>query len=188
MINAGLSGSLEIGSGGGGGQASAALEAPWPAFRFQLEFSRVRLPDAPDRGQGDDQPLVCQGAFSEVSGLEASHEPKLIREGGRAWGGHQRAGNVSFATVVLKRGMTRSRDLWTWFFSTLHGEQGPAWGERLDVVIELQGADGQPRLRWKLARALPIKFKAADLHAAGTELAIEELHLVHEGLSAELPT
>jgi hypothetical protein len=29
---------------------------------------------------------------------------------------------------------------------------------------------------------MPVKFKFADLNAKGTEVGIEELHLVHEGL------
>ena len=37
-------------------------------------------------------------------------------------------------------------------------------------------------MRWALRRALPVKFKAADLDARGTEIGIEELHLAHEGL------
>jgi phage tail-like protein len=35
---------------------------------------------------------------------------------------------------------------------------------------------------WHLDRALPVKFKSSDLNARGAEIAIEELHLVHEGL------
>jgi phage tail-like protein len=169
-------------------------EAPWSAFRFQVEFVRESLTSTSNPssqgGSGSPAPFVCQGAFSEVGGLEATHEPKFIREGGLNYGGHQRPGQVTFATVVLKRGMTSSRDLWTWFFNTFHGEvdvakksSGPAWGERLNVYIRLQGADGLTRLCWKLDRALPVKFRASDLHGAGTELAIEELHLAHEGLS-----
>jgi phage tail-like protein len=38
-------------------------------------------------------------------------------------------------------------------------------------------------LSWKLEKALPVKFKAADLNAKNTEIGIEELHLAHEGLS-----
>jgi phage tail-like protein len=174
--------SLEFSLGGAGASASGNVaEAPWPAFRYHLEFARESL----GSGGGSAAISVCHGAFSEVNGLEATHEPKFIREGGLAYGGHQRAGNVSFATVVLKRGMTSSRDLWTWFFNTVQGSSGPAWGERLSVTISLQGADGRTRLRWRLARALPVKFRAGDLHGAGTELAVEELHLAHEGLSAE---
>ena len=174
--------SVNLGLGG-----PASVEAPWPAFRYHLEFARESMSSGGAQGgkDGSAAPAICQGAFSEVNGLEATHEPKFIREGGLAYRGHQRAGNVSFATVVLKRGMTSSRDLWTWFFNTVQGSAGPAWGERLSVTINLQGADGRTRLRWRLARALPVKFRASDLHGAGTELAIEELHLAHEGLTAE---
>lgn len=189
MISAGVNVNFSLGGPGGGG---ATDDAPWPAFRFHLEFVRVSLTGAANQsqqgGSGAATPLLCQGAFSEVSGLEATHEPRLIREGGLIYGGHQRPGNVSFATVILKRGMTSSRDLWTWFFNTVQGSgqaSGPAWGERLTVYINVQGADGRTRLRWKLARALPVKFHASDLHGAGTDLAIEELHLAHEGLTAE---
>ncbi len=175
--------------GGPDSGAGAQEEAPWPAFRFHLEFMRVAVAggssESSQGGTASASPLVCQGAFSEVSGLEATHEPKLIREGGLIYGGHQRPGNVSFATVVLKRGMTSSRDMWTWFFNTVQGSNGPAWGERLTVLIKVQGTDGRTRLCWKLDRALPVKFRASDLHGAGTELAIEELHLAHEGLTVQ---
>jgi phage tail-like protein len=161
-------------------------EAPWSAFRFHLEFVRESLTSTSNSssqgGSGSAAPMVCQGAFSEVTGLEATQEPKFIREGGLNYGGHQRPGQVTFATVVLKRGMTSSRDLWTWFFNTVQGSSGPAWGERLTVYIKLQGADGRDVLCWQLDRAMPVKFRASDLHGAGTELAIEELHLAHEGL------
>lgn len=181
--------SVNFSLGGPDNTVDSKDEAPWPAFRFHLEFVRESLTNASSAsaqgGSGAATPLVCQGAFSEVSGLEATHEPKFIREGGLIYGGHQRPGHVSFATVVLKRGMTSSRDLWTWFFNTVQGRNGPAWGERLTVFINVQGADGRTRLRWKLDRAMPVKFRASDLHGAGTELAIEELHLAHEGLSAE---
>ena len=181
--------SVNFSLGGPDSSGGSKDEAPWPAFRFHLEFVRESLTSASSSsgqgGSGSAAPLVCQGAFSEISGLEATHEPKLIREGGLIYGGHQRPGNVSFATVVLKRGMTSSRDLWTWFFNTVQGTSGPAWGERLTVFINVQGSDGRTRLRWKIDRALPVKFRASDLHGAGTELAIEELHLAHEGLTAE---
>jgi len=42
-------------------------------------------------------------------------EVKVIKEGGRNYGVIQRSGLVTFATVVLKRGMTTTRDLYKWF-------------------------------------------------------------------------
>ncbi len=48
-------------------------------------------------------------------------EPKVIKAGGANYGAAQRVGPVSFATVVLKRGMTSTRDLWNWFANVAGG-------------------------------------------------------------------
>jgi phage tail-like protein len=40
----------------------------------------------------------------------------------------------------------------------------------------------QPLLTWKLQQVLPTKFKGPDLSSTASQVAIEELHLVHEGL------
>jgi phage tail-like protein len=121
---------------------------------------------------------LCRGAFSECTGLEATMEPKVIKVGGSNYGAVQRAGQVSFATVVLKRGMTDTRDLWNWFASVAGG----AYAYRLHVEIEMRNSADQAVVAWALRRALPVKFKAADLNAKGSEIGIEELHLAHEGL------
>jgi phage tail-like protein len=39
---------------------------------------------------------------------------------------------------------------------------------------------------WKMRKALPTRFKAADLNAKATEVGVEELQFVHEGLSLDL--
>jgi len=107
-------------------------------------------------------------------------EPKAIKEGGRNYGTAERAGPITFATVVLKRGISKNRNLWQIFNSVSSGMYAP----RLQVVISLLDGDGHTIMGWQLARAMPIKFKFADLNAKGTEVGIEELHLVHEGLSS----
>jgi len=151
------------------------LLPPLQVFRFNLSFARASLPGAPADGGSED---VCSGAFAECSGLEATMEPKVIKSGGRNYGAAQRVGPVSFATVVLRRGMTSTRDLWDWFARVAGG----ASALRLDVRIDMLDGSGEPVLAWVLERALPVKFKAADLNARGTEIGIEELHLAHEGL------
>jgi phage tail-like protein len=122
-------------------------------------------------------PLV-EGAFAEVSGLEATMEAKTIREGGLNHRSHQRVGQVSHATVVLRRGVTRARDLSRWFDLLASGH----YAGRLTVAIELRDGQGGRLMSFRLLRALPVKFKAADLNARATEVGIEEVHLVHEGL------
>ncbi|HJZ83076.1 MAG TPA: phage tail protein [Pyrinomonadaceae bacterium] len=149
---------------------------PLHVFRFQVEFEVDPLSN-----QGGGGPVeICSGAFAECTGLEATMEPKVIKEGGRNYGPVQRAGQVTFATVILKRGMTSTRHLWRWFEAVT---RGGGYAHRLAVKVTMMNSAGKPMVSWKLEKAMPIKFKAADLNAKGTEVGIEELHLAHEGLS-----
>jgi phage tail-like protein len=157
--------------------------APLQVFRFLVEFSQVSI--------ANDNPgsevKICRGAFAECTGLEATMEPKVIKEGGRNYGAAQRAGQTTFATVVLKRGIGEA-DLWQVFNAVATGMFAP----RLQVTITVFNPDktGTPKavLAWQLTRAMPIKYKFADLNARGTEVGIEELHLAHEGLWSTAPT
>ena len=148
---------------------------PFPLFRFRVEFRR----------QDGKAVTLAHGAFAECTGLEATMEPKVIKAGGANYGAFQRVGRVTFATVILKRGITENRDLWKWF--SYVNERGKA-AFRMDVTISIfdrtaeRGA-GTPRLRVKLLRAMPVKFRSGDLNARATEVGIEELHLAHEGLT-----
>jgi phage tail-like protein len=151
-------------------------DSPFAAFRFQVNFL-----DAGSRVS------VARGAFSECSGLEASMEPKVIKAGGQNYGPTQRVGAVSFASVVLKRGLTRNWDLWRWFSKVALG----AYAYRLDAEITILGPGAEasgPRFVWRLQRCLPTKFKAPDLDAVSEQIAIEELHLAHEGLTLTEPS
>lgn len=163
--------------------APPPLEAPLHVFRFGLAFAPALTEKGSDGGGA-----TADVGFAECTGLEATMEPKVIKEGGRNYGAIQRAGPVTFATVILKRGLVRSLALWEWF--TAATSQG-SYGVRRDVTITLNGAKPgtrayEPVMTWELKRALPIKFKAADLNARGTEVGIEELQLAHEGLRVTL--
>lgn len=157
---------------------AAANSAPLQVFRFFVEFAQVSI--------ADDNPgsamSVCNGAFAECTGLEATMEAKVIKEGGRNYGAAQRVGGTTFATVVLKRGIGHP-DLFQVFNAVTTGMFAP----RLQVKITVFGPDGTGVLAWKLDRAMPVKFKFADLNARGAEVGIEELHLVHEGLWSTSP-
>ena len=52
------------------------------------------------------------------------------------------------------------------------------------MVISLLDGNGNTIMGWQLDRVMPIKYKFADFNAKGMEVGIEELHLVHEGLSS----
>jgi phage tail-like protein len=150
--------------------------APLHVFRFQVDFQTDYLASTAPGDPVD----ICAGAFSECTGLEATMEPKVIKQGGGNYGVAQRAGPVTFATVVLKRGISTNRNLWEVFNAVAFGQ----FAARLQVTITVLDQSSKPVIAWQLDRAMPVKFKFADLNAKGTEVGIEELHLVHEGLSS----
>lgn len=156
----------------------ADSDPPFGNFRFRVAFFENPLGT---QAAGAKQ-SVADGAFSECTGLEATMEPKVVKEGGRNYGANQRSGPVSFATIVLRRGITRNLDLWSWF-NRVAATGGTSF--RMDVRIEHLGLDESLLRAWHLNRALAVKFKTADMNARGGEVALEELHLVHEGLSLE---
>ncbi len=157
--------------------------APFPGFAFFVAFNP---PDGGDFAPFADVDEPITGGFSEITGLEATMEPKVIKEGGRNYGPVQRAGPVSFSTVVLKRGVVRSRHLWAWWAmfagsdDSTNGGWGPSGRANVDIVFI---AGGQAVLGWELVNAMPVKFRVGDLNARSGEVAIEEIHLVHEGLN-----
>ena len=152
---------------------------PLTVFNFDVVFSEAALPDG---GIPDSSSIrLCQARFSEVTGLEATMEPKVIKEGGRNFGVVQRVGPVTFATVVLKRGIGRVDDLWRWFELVAGGN----YAKRLNAVITMYKPNRELIYQWQLHRALPVKFKTADFNATANSVGIEELHIAHEGL--EMP-
>jgi phage tail-like protein len=161
---------------------SELLKYPLPVFRFDVKFFVAT------EGSGliGKERLLCGGAFSEVSGLEATMEAKAIKAGGHNYGDFQRAGRVNFSTVVLKRGVMLNRDMWKWFSSVGTG----GYAVRFDVKVTLNDFKGKNEktavMHWRMKNALPTKFRAADFNATSNQVGIEELHFVHEELSAEI--
>jgi len=88
--------------------------------------------------------------------------------------------------------VTLDRDLWKWWSlfggATDDGNStelaNGAYAQRLRVTITLEDPSGRPAMSWRLDRAMPVKFKVADFNGRASDVGIEELHLVHEGLFA----
>jgi phage tail-like protein len=174
------------------------VRIPYANFAFHVRFEPVEGSFKPGEGIKD----ALLGGFSEITGLEAMMEHKAIKVGGRNYGPAMRAGTVSFSTVVLKRGIVSSQHLWRWWsmFAGADGERDgrPLKENRSNVLIGLISTIGgvtEPidpkrfkpesvkraiRVGWRLRNAMPVKFRVSDFNAKGNDVAIEELHLVHE--------
>jgi phage tail-like protein len=153
--------------------ANETVLHPFTAFNFAVE---IEVPDI--------APRVCHAAFSECDGLEMTMEVKTIREGGNNGRQIRLSGPLSFGQLTLKRGMTASFDLWDWFNRTV---SDPAL--RADAEVVLFAPDGQTeRVRFALARCVPVKLKAPALNAKDGMVAIEELQLAYESLTLKPPS
>lgn len=150
-------------------------------FRFRVLLFSAEDPSFEKISVANPGTLVCQGAFSEVTGLEATMTPKKVQEGGANYGERLLAGPTTFQPITLKRGMTRLDDAWAWFELVTRRAN---YGLRLAGRIEVRDSNisKEPLLTWVLSNVLPIKFKGADLSATASQVAVEELQIAYEGL------
>lgn len=164
------------------------------AFRFRLSLRRS--PEEAAGAQATGQTRVADGsaggteltdgAFQEVSGLEVELDINEYAEGGRNDGVVRRVGRARYVPLVLKRGMFHSpggqlnRDIWTWLQSIAAGTRPLP---RYDGVVEVYGAtQDEVVATWQFERGVPARVRGPELNARTGEIAIEELHIAHEGL------
>ncbi len=123
---------------------------------------------------------MFEGGFKEASGLNAQVETLEYQEGGQNTFTYKLPGRTKFNNVTLKGGMTDSLVLWNWFEEVTRGLVN-----RRDVSIVLCDQDLNPRRRWALKDAYPVKWVGPSLKSGENAAAIEVLELAHHGLEAE---
>lgn len=154
----------------------------------ELRGRASRAPGRPSIGGGPAQ--LGDGGFQEVTGLEVESDVHEYAEGGRNDGLLRRLGRAKVAPLVLKRGVLTTSALgyadpalWVWLQSVVSGRLPVA---RYDGTVEVLDTPGRlVTARWTFTRALPVKVTGPALHARSGEIAVEELHLAHEGLRME---
>ena len=152
--------------------ANETVIYPFTAFNFAVE---INVPDVSSK--------VCSAAFSECDGLEMTQDVKTIREGGNNGQQIRLSGPVNYGTLTLKRGMTASFDLWTWFSAAVNDPS-----LRADAEVVIFAPDGSTeRARFVLTRCLPVKLKAPPLNGTTGQLAIEEFQMLYESLTLKEP-
>lgn len=147
---------------------------PFNAFNFSVVITVPGMP-----GQ------LCSAAFAECDGLEMTMEPKKIQEGGNNVTQIHLVGPVSYGQLSLKRGMTSSFDLWTWFDKVVAFDGNAI---RASCVVTMLGrglTDNQPNVNatFTLTNCLPVKLKAPALNAKDGLIAIEEMQIAYERLT-----
>jgi phage tail-like protein len=77
-----------------------------------------------------------------------------------------------------------NRELWNWLQSIASGERPVP---RYDGIIEVMSTGDDVVATWVFSRGLPMKVRGPELNGKTGEIAIEELHISHEGLRLVAP-
>lgn len=138
---------------------------PFRGFNFRIEI--------------DGTPVA---SFSEVSGLTAEGDPVDYREGTDAANNVRKlVGLRKYAMVVFKRGYTKDDTFWKWYANIANGKN-----DRRNGSVVLRNEAHKDVMRWNFENAWINKIEGPALKAAGNEVAIESMELVHEGLTFDL--
>jgi phage tail-like protein len=120
--------------------------------------------------------------FMEVSGLAIELDVIPYREGSSKESSEQlMPGLKRYSPIVLKRGIVKNDDE---FYKWINTAQFNVI-ERRDVTISLLNENHDPVVVWRIKNAFPSKLEYSPLYSRGSEVAIESLTLVHEGLVVE---
>ncbi|MGO9885423.1 MAG: phage tail protein [Solirubrobacteraceae bacterium] len=144
--------------------ATGERRDPFRSFNFQLEIDGIP-----------------RGAFSECSGLTAEGDAVDYREGTDMQPNVRKLpGLRKYSNITLKRGYTQDTSLWSWYLNITNGVS-----DRRNVTIILLNEERQPVLRWHAENSWINKIEGPSFKAAASEVAIESVELVHEGLTIE---
>jgi phage tail-like protein len=143
---------------------------PYSAFNYIVALGGAQ-------GGGDEGDIV--GGFSDVSGLGVDISYAEYRNGNERFNTVRKVPNThKLDDVPLKRGLVGSDDLFAWVKTVRDGT-----ADSRNVTITLLDEARSPVATWRLRNAQPKKWVGPTLAAkGGGEVAMEELHLVHEGI------
>lgn len=139
---------------------------PYGAFNYLVSL-----------GTGDELSVVA--GFSDVSGIGVELNYSEYRNGNEKQNTIRKVANTyKHDDVTLKRGLIGSADLFIWFKNVRQGAYEPR-----PVTITILDEARTAVASIKLINAQPKKWVGPTLASkGGGEVAMEELHLVHEGL------
>jgi phage tail-like protein len=83
-----------------------------------------------------------------------------------------------FETVVFRRALTRSHELYDWRRQVLDGKDDP----RTVTIQQLDGPGGRVANAWRLESARPVRWSGPEFDAMQSDIAYEELELAFDDL------
>jgi len=125
------------------------------------------------------------GYFTECSGIGSEHdvvEHKVVDETGHEIV-RKIPGRLKWQDITLKRGITSNLDLWEWRDQVVKGAVGDA---RQNITIQMLDRSYENVVAaWNFSNAWPSKVTGPSLKADSNEFGVEEVTIVHEGMSRQ---
>lgn len=120
---------------------------------------------------------VVRASFHEVSGIDSTVDVVEHREGGWNTTPRKLPGQTKHANLVLRWGMASDRELLDWHDEVVKGQIS-----RRNGSVILLDRRGEEIARWNFVQAWPTKYTGPSLNAEASDIAIESVELVHEGV------
>jgi len=134
---------------------------PFRSYRFRIQIDGI------DRG-----------GFRECSGLDFTQDPVDYREGTDPLHVRKLPGLQKFSNIVLKWGLSDDQELYDWRKQAMDGKI-----VRKNGSIVLLDDAGDEKVRWDFVNGWPTKWTGPSFNATASEVAVETLEIVHEGLT-----
>jgi T4-like virus tail tube protein gp19 len=109
----------------------------------------------------------------EIEGLPGTGAVEVILPEARIAAGPRKTGAVQYGRLIVKRGLTLSRDWYDWWDAARRDRRPP----RKTVRVMLLDAAGADAGGWLYRDAVPVAYQLSPLNALGNEPAIESLEL-----------
>jgi phage tail-like protein len=126
------------------------------------------------------------GYFMSIDGLGSESEVvehKIIAQNGADTITRKQPGRLTWGDITLKRGLTGNIDFYNWIKSMTEGDPTAS---RRDGSIIMYDATGAPIAQWDIFQAWPSKVSGPTFSSDSSEVAVEEVTLVHEGITRSL--
>jgi len=124
---------------------------------------------------------VIAGYFTECAGIGSENE--IVEHKVVDKQGHEVVrkipGRLKWSDITLKRGITKSLQIWEWRQEVINGGVKDA---RKNISITMMDREYNPVALWNFQNAWPSKVTGPALKSDSNEFGIEEVTLVHEGM------
>jgi phage tail-like protein len=136
---------------------------PLTGFRFEVEIDGI-----------------VEALFTACSGLSIETEVVEYQEGGENTHTHKLKGQTKYSNIVLKRGVTSSKDFFAWMDESV--TKPPGRGRKNGIIRIFDDNGTTVKSSWEFKEAWPCKFEGPQFDTGSSAALIETLELAHHGL------